>query len=328
MDNIAYIDIEVVVNSGKIDRLGLFLNDIQKSTTSINDIKAILEQNLPNFICGHNFIDHDSKFLAQTSLNPILSKTPIIDTLLLSMLLFVNKKIHKLDKPYKTEVNIENNPLGDAQETKSLFILLDKKFSNSESELQDIFVSLLFDNKYFNSYFRYKNLASNNVDIYEIIKNKIYCNKENFEVIKSNYPTELAFVISYLYLDNQAAISSVILIRYPKVVEVLKELTFNQETIDLEKFALDEFDIPSFRPFEKESNLVDKKEINLFSDDDSSESDNIISQRDIITNGLGNGSILTILPTGGGKTFTFQMPALIKAKAYKGLTVVISPYRH
>ena len=325
MDNIAYIDIEVIVNSSKIDRLGLFLNDIQKSTTSINDIKTILEQNNPSFICGHNFIDHDSKFLVQTSLNPILSKIPIIDTLLLSMLLFVNKKTHKLNKPYKTEVNIENNPLGDAQETKSLFLLLDQKFSNLESELQDIFVSLLYENKYFNSYFRYKNIASNNIDIYDIVKNKIYCNKEDFIIIKNNYPTELAFVISYLYLDNQAAISSVILVRYPKVVEVLKELTFNQKTIDLEKFALDEFGIPSFRPFEKESNLVDKKEIGLFSDEDSSKSDNIISQRDIIANGLGNDSILTILPTGGGKTFTFQMPALIKAKAYKGLTVVISP---
>jgi Rad3-related DNA helicase len=30
---------------------------------------------------------------------------------------------------------------------------------------------------------------------------------------------------------------------------------------------------------------------------------------------------LAILPTGGGKTLTFQIPALIKAKAYKGLSV-------
>ena len=325
MNNIAFIDIEVIVNSREIDRIGLCLNDIQKSRTSINDIKMILDKNTPSYICGHNFIDHDSKFLAQTILNPILNKTPIIDTLLLSMLLFVNKKTHKLDKPYKTEVNIENNPLGDAQEAKSLFILLDKQFNNLKSELQDIFISLLFDNKYFSSYFKYKNIVSNNVDIYKIIENKIYSNKENFETLKSNYPIELAFVISYIYLDNQAAISSVILIRYPKVVEILKELTFKQETIDLEKFALDEFGIPSFRPFEKESTLVDTKEMGLFSDESSSESNNTISQRDIIASGLGNDSILTILPTGGGKTFTFQMPALIKAKAYKGLTVVISP---
>lgn len=36
-------------------------------------------------------------------------------------------------------------------------------------------------------------------------------------------------------------------------------------------------------------------------------------------------SFLTILPTGGGKTFTFWLPAIFKAKSYKALTVVISP---
>jgi ATP-dependent DNA helicase RecQ len=328
-DSIAYIDIEVVVNSGKIDRLGLLLGDIQKSTTSINDIKIILEQNILDFVCGHNFIDHDKKFLSKTTLNPILSKIPIIDTLLLSMLLFVNKKTHKLDKPYKTEINIENKPLGDAQETKSLFMLLDKKFDTLDNELQKIFISLLFDDKYFNGYFKYKNIVPTDIDIYEKIKDKIYCTKEKFEIIQKDYTTELAFVISYLHLDSQAAISSVVLIRYPKVVKVLKELTFNKDSIDLELFALKEFNIASFREFEQEDNLLEKKESglfsSLFSDKKIPKKSTKISQRDIIANSLDNKSILSILPTGGGKTFTFQMPALIKAKAYKGLTVVISP---
>lgn len=48
-------------------------------------------------------------------------------------------------------------------------------------------------------------------------------------------------------------------------------------------------------------------------------------KKDIIEATLHDQSILAILPTGGGKTFTFQMPALIKAQAYKSLTVVISP---
>ncbi len=221
MDNIAYIDIEVIINSGKIDRLGLLLNDIKKSTTSISDIKLVLEQNKPNFVCGHNFVDHDSKFLAQTTLNPILQTIPIIDTLFLSMLLFVNKKTHKLDKPYKTEINIENEPLGDAQETKSLFILLDKKFTTLDSELQDIFLSLLYNNRYFYGYFKYKNRVPVEVNIYDIIKDKIYCTKEIFEDIATNYPAELSFVISYLYLDNQASVSSVILICQPYFRQII-----------------------------------------------------------------------------------------------------------
>jgi ATP-dependent DNA helicase RecQ len=35
--------------------------------------------------------------------------------------------------------------------------------------------------------------------------------------------------------------------------------------------------------------------------------------------------LLAIFPTGGGKSLTFQLPALMEARAVHGLTVVISP---
>jgi len=38
-----------------------------------------------------------------------------------------------------------------------------------------------------------------------------------------------------------------------------------------------------------------------------------------------NKSLLAVFPTGGGKSLTFQIPALISAESTKGLTVVISP---
>ena len=36
-------------------------------------------------------------------------------------------------------------------------------------------------------------------------------------------------------------------------------------------------------------------------------------------------SLLAIFPTGGGKSLTFQLPALVQGEAVRGLTVVISP---
>ena len=36
-------------------------------------------------------------------------------------------------------------------------------------------------------------------------------------------------------------------------------------------------------------------------------------------------SLLAVFPTGGGKSITFQLPALMAGKAVHGLTVVISP---
>jgi ATP-dependent DNA helicase RecQ len=38
-----------------------------------------------------------------------------------------------------------------------------------------------------------------------------------------------------------------------------------------------------------------------------------------------NKSILAVFPTGGGKSITFQVPALMSGESSKGLTVVISP---
>jgi ATP-dependent DNA helicase RecQ len=40
---------------------------------------------------------------------------------------------------------------------------------------------------------------------------------------------------------------------------------------------------------------------------------------------LANKSILAVFPTGGGKSITFQVPALISGETSKGLTIVISP---
>lgn len=349
---IAFIDTEVVKNSGKIDTLGLLLNSTEKTTTSVKDIKEILVQGKPDFICGHNFIDHDKVFLSTTSLNLIMENTPIIDTLLLSMLLFVNKSTHRLEKPYKTTINIENQPLGDAIQTKVLFLLIDEKFESLSADFRDVFVTLLHDDKYFKAYFQYKNIQQCHIDVYEVIKRKIHCSKDEFLVIQKNNPVELAFAFSYINLDSQASISFVILKRYPEVVRILKKLTFNQLQIDIEAFSQREFGIPSFREFDKEDtsvasmtqqdtlfeSILDKKkgifdfarglvsrDYDYQEDENAEELVTTISQRDIIVNALEDTSLLVILPTGGGKTFTFQMPALMKAEAYKGLTVVISP---
>ena len=39
----------------------------------------------------------------------------------------------------------------------------------------------------------------------------------------------------------------------------------------------------------------------------------------------GGRSLLAVFPTGGGKSLTFQLPALMAGEAVRGLTVVISP---
>jgi len=321
VDKIAFFDIEVNTTSKNIETLGLLIDSVKTTETSIAKIKNIFLQLHPKYICGHNFVNHDKKYLSTTSFNSIFEKIHIIDTLFLSMLLFPNKKTHKLDKPYKTKLSIENQPLGDAEQTKELFLLLDKQFDSLPFELKAIYTHLLHNSDYFQGYFFYKNFVNAKVELYEIIKDKIVCDQSTIESIYRFYPIELAFAIAFLYSDREASISSVILMQCPKVVEILQILTFDKESLHIEEFAQKEFNIPSFREFEaqekelEQTSLFEQKPLQLYK----------ISQKDIVLNALEGNSLLAILPTGGGKTFTFQLPALIKAKAYKGLTVVISP---
>ncbi|MBL4659897.1 MAG: DEAD/DEAH box helicase, partial [Alcanivoracaceae bacterium] len=48
-------------------------------------------------------------------------------------------------------------------------------------------------------------------------------------------------------------------------------------------------------------------------------------QENAVNAAVNNKSLLAIFPTGGGKSLTFQIPALMAGRNTKGLTVVISP---
>lgn len=310
---IAFIDTEVGINSEKIDNLGYLSKKSALESNSIKAIKEVLRTDDIDFICGHNFVEHDRKFLANTSFNPIFETVEIIDTLYLSMLLFTNRRTHKLDKPYKnTQINIENQPLGDAKQTKALFDSLNQSFDRLDESKKRIFHQLLKDDVHFSGFFSYKNKKFKNINIYQQIKNFVEVSEKRYVDNESRYPVEVAFIIAFLLSSDKGSISSIILKKYPKIATLLKTITFNKEKVDIKKFSKDELNISEFRKFDN------RESGDLFHSAK-------ISQEDIIKSALETESLLAILPTGGGKTITFQIPALIKAQKYKGLSVVISP---
>lgn len=308
MNEIIFIDTEIGKNDKKLYEFGAVFKDDSIKTNEIIKANFFLKKHSFKFVCGHNFINHDGIYLSSTILNDNLKDKFIIDTLFLSMLLFPNKKTHKLLKPYKTTLNIQNNPLGDAFQTKALFELLDAKFNSLSNEIKQIFINLLYENKYFNGYFVYKNLEPKEIDIYKIIQNDVKCKEDDILLLADTMPIELAFIISFLYTDRKAAISHIIINKFPNISWIIKNICFDLKSTDISKFALNEFGFNTFKEFENINEGLFK-----------------ISQKDIINSALNDNSILAILPTGGGKTFTFQLPALIKAQAYNALTVVISP---
>ena len=315
MPPILLIDMEIGKHSSNLVSLGAYYDDEHSfEGQSIHELVQLWMKTSPKYIGGHNFIQHDKTYLEQSTFNALMHRSRIIDTLYLSMLLFPDKVTHKLDKPYKQEAHIANSPFGDCVATKELLSLLVERFFSLDVALRQALYQLLCSHDIYAPFFDYIGYTGQEIVIYDHFCSLIQCDKDQFRSIETNYPVELALVLSYLATKRRYSPSYILLQTFPDFSTVLKTLTYRFENVDLLSFAKEEFDIPGFRDFDARENGE-----SLFNDVKR------ISQKEIIEATLQDQSILAILPTGGGKTFTFQMPALIKARAYKSLTVVISP---
>lgn len=341
MKNICFIDAEIKGNIGEklwLDKIGYY-NPITKKEIKNNSLQSLIDSiddDNPEFICGHNIIDFDSKMLPivndghknlvnSTSQNikiaEIFTKIPLIDTLYLSLLLYPSLITHRLEKPYITDICIENDPLEDSLLAFGLFDKLDSDFDVLPIEKREIFYKILSKNKFFSGYFLYKNMVFNDIEIYKFIK--IECEKTNvlfvidkdkFDDILYNYPLETAFCTSLLLSGKKSVFSSFLLFNYPKIVEIYKLICYKKpDKEEIRNFCRTNFKIENF-----DFKEFDKKDKSLFDDFK-------ISQFDIIDAAFDDKDFIAILPTGAGKTLCFQAPALYKAKTYKALTIVVSP---
>jgi ATP-dependent DNA helicase RecQ len=322
MQDILFLDIEASYES-KIKELGAVLNGHILKTSSIEEVKEFIEFHQPKYVVGHNFIQFDKKILANSSLKETIDKLIAIDTLPTSLLLFNEKTFHSLPKKYKSEDQFLNDPVADSELTRELFKKVVDKFTTIDTKQQLIFYTLLAEEELFKGFFIYLSetlsleklmpsiLEKSIIKLYEnVIVNSDYV----VETINS-YKVELAYILALLTpVTEIKAHPPKILFDYPEIVDIQKKLCFdlNNSKDNLSSFAEDTFGFGSFRSFKR------LEEKTLFGYDD-------LSQREIVEASLKDESFLAVLPTGGGKTFTFWLPSLVKAKAYKSLTVVISP---
>lgn len=321
MKTILFLDLETT-NSGDIKEIGLVYGERELKTTSLSDVKHFIEEYDPPFIAGHNFVTFDQKMLKETALMPILETKVIIDTLPISLLLFNERTFHHLPKSYKSEDNFLNDPVEDSKLSRKLFEQCVENFLGLEKRRQNVFFSLLGDQDLFQGFFQSIDniltleclapllLEREIVKLYEsVIKNPT-----KIPDAIEKHPIELAYILALLTPDIEIkAHPPKILYDYPSLVSLQKELCFDlQKSMDeLLDFSKETFGFGEFNDFPRLNATL--------------ESGAMISQREIVEAALRDESFLAVLPTGGGKTFTFWLPALIKAKAYKSLTVVVSP---
>jgi len=314
MKTIAFVDTEIEFQSRKILDIGSIKDDGSSfHSSSVSDFIAFLKGT--EFICGHNIINHDLIYIENAIVEAKIDLQNIIDTLFFSPLLFPTSPYHALLKDDKLQTEETNNPVNDSKKAKDLFFDEVATFNKLDENLKQIFYLLLNDKKEFSAFFRYVSYKSSSVDIEEIVKEKFHsliCDYANLTNIIFEYPIELAYCLALINSNNRYSITPPwVLKNYPKVERILFRLrntpclpgcSYCNRALDIHWGLKRYFGFDEYRSYAGEP-----------------------LQKNAVQAAVDNKSILAVFPTGGGKSITFQIPALMSGENTKGLTVVISP---
>ena len=264
-----------------------------------------------DYICGHNIIHHDAKYLFTDK----TCRWLLVDTLYISPLLFPERPYHRLLKDDKLMSEQINNPVNDCEKAKDLLLDEIARWKSFPERKCRLFASLLKDKKEFEGFLsmvgaEYLNEGLAGV-IRDLYKGKI-CGHADLVMLVKEYPCELAYALALIDTTDQRSVTpGWVLHHYPAVEFVLKLLrhTSCKEGCDYCNTQLSVlynlkafFGYEQFRTYEGEP-----------------------LQEQAAQAAVKGMSLLAIFPTGGGKSLTFQLPALMAGNSVHGLTVVISP---
>ncbi len=314
MNSIAFIDTEVEPKSQKILDIGSIKgNGSTFHKTSIAEFIQFL--NGTKFICGHNIFNHDIKYIGKALTDAGVNSANIIDTLFLSPLLFPTNPYHSLLKDDKLQSDDTNNPLNDSIKAKDLFNDEIAAFKQADENLKQIFYLLLNDKKEFQAFFRFIAYTSADTNPEKIIRQKFeleICEHADLTKIILEHPIELAYCLSLINANSRYSITPPwVLKNYPEIERIMFRLRnkpcisgclYCNKALDIHRGLKRFFGFDAFRTYAGEP-----------------------LQENAVKAAIDNKSILAVFPTGGGKSITFQVPALMSGESAKGLTVVISP---
>ena len=266
-------------------------------------------------IAGHNVCDFDIPIVAPLT---DFESRHLIDTLYLSALLFPQERFHALLKDERLRADELSNPLSDAKKARDLFELERNAFGELASAVQQVLCDLLAETRPFGGFFLYLEMsvsAPGTEDLASRIRKAwrgAVCENADLDFWLSSSPMDLAFALAFLASKVPVdAIPAWVQKNMPGVQRVLNALChtackkgcdYCQSRLNLHAGLKAWFGFDGFRTYAGES-----------------------LQEKAASAALRGDSLLAVFPTGGGKSLTFQLPALMAGENVRGLTVVISP---
>ncbi|GAK54821.1 ATP-dependent DNA helicase, RecQ family [Candidatus Vecturithrix granuli] len=291
-----------------------------------------------DFVLGHNLIGHDLVILQSLYPHLKLLDLPVIDTLYLSPLAFPQNPYHHLVKDYKLVRSALSDPLEDIRLAVSVFQDQCQAFRKTWEHAPEVLAFYQFC--FFDSQigmFRGQGVAEvfraiggalepAEIETYQTIFVKktegIVCQQAVRSVTEQMlcaplHRPALAYCLAWLLVSgSNSVLPPWVRYQFPKTGEILRLLR--------DRPCNDE----SCQYCQENHNPVTqlKRFFNFdrFRDTPQTEDGKSLQQA-IVTHGMADQPLLAILPTGGGKSLCFQLPALVRHYRRGVLTVVISP---
>ncbi len=335
------LDLETT-RSGRIRHIGAILDgrvfekkERAGSKTTLKELEAFARE--AEFVLGHNLLGHDFPLLQSAYPWLKLLKKPVIDTLYLSPIAFPQNPYHHLVKDYKLVRATINNPVEDARLAASVFEDQWNSFKDLSEETPEVidFYRYCFFESVFNGFSGNGLSRVFSLLAPEVIDNpakalEFFIRQTSGKVcIHAVHQTILelladnagrpaaAFVLAWLQVaGGNSVLPPWVRYRFPEIPGVIRELReipcgddkcgYCAENHDPERHLERLFGHPSFR---RTPQTVSGESL----------------QRAIVVGCLGDQPTMGILPTGGGKSLCYQLPALVRYLRRGTLTVVISP---
>jgi len=284
------------------------------------------------FLLGHNIVRHDLPALAKVFPRLKLNQLPAVDTLELSPIAFPANPYHSLVKDYKLVRDAKNDPLKDAQLALKLwrdqYVAFESLEASSPDELACYHFFLTRDSASgVSSFFaKLRGAMPPKADevraaVVRLTTGKV-CPKRLSEVVDAAVISPetgraFSYVLAWLRVSGgNSVMPPWVYLQYP---ETMKQIRLLRETAcsdpacpycsvylnpsrELDRY----FGFSAFRPEPKNAGGGSLQE-------------------DIVRAGYAGESLLAILPTGGGKSICYQLPALSRHWRNGSLTIIVSP---
>jgi ATP-dependent DNA helicase RecQ len=335
------LDIEAT-KSGRIHRIGGVFDDRVVEASSESFLKKALSEieelaSAADFVLGHNLLGHDFPVLQAAYPKLALLRKPVIDTLYLSPLAFPQNPYHRLVKDYKLVRSSVSAPVADARLAASVFRDQWESFRGAGAGIVHPldFYRFCFEGSLFNG-FSGEGLAAvfgaagaNGLEspaaaleflaattAGKVCQHAIAATASPLLEDGLRKPA-LAYCLAWLLVAGaNSVLPPWVRYRFPDIAAVLTRLRqtpcgdqgcrycheHHHPEANLERFF-------GFAGFRAKPATPDGQSL----------------QRAVVMDGMRGTSLLAIMPTGGGKSVCYQLPALVRHRCRGLMTVVISP---